>query len=283
MSASLTPAGAVEAHFADGSEALVDAIIGADGLGSRVRTLIDPGAPRARYTGLLNTGGFARGVEVPGEPGVLHMVFGKRCFFGYVVDPIGDVWWFANPSCKRELSKAELAATSQQRLRSNLLALFSSDRSPAVAIIEATQGPLPLWNTYDLPSVPAWHNGHMVLIGDAAHAMSPSSGQGASMAIEDAVVLAMCLRDIPGMPAAFGHYEHLRRARVERAVELGRRNGDGKTPGPLGRTVRDLALRLVLRRMASAKEHPTRWLFDHPLDWERPVTSVPLLPASALP
>jgi 2-polyprenyl-6-methoxyphenol hydroxylase-like FAD-dependent oxidoreductase len=49
---------------------------------------------------------------------------------------------------------------------------------------------------HDLPHVPRWRDGRVVLIGDAAHATSPSSGQGASLALEDAAFLAVCLRDI---------------------------------------------------------------------------------------
>ena len=50
-------------------------------------------------------------------------------------------------------------------------------------------------NTYDLPHVPHWTRDRLVVVGDAAHAPSPSSGQGASMALEDAVVLATSVRD----------------------------------------------------------------------------------------
>jgi 2-polyprenyl-6-methoxyphenol hydroxylase-like FAD-dependent oxidoreductase len=61
----------------------------------------------------------------------------------------------------------------------------------------------------------------MVIIGDAAHAVSPSSGQGASLAAEDAVTLGRCVRDAPTIPAALARYEQLRRARVERVVTWG--------------------------------------------------------------
>jgi len=56
----------------------------------------------------------------------------------------------------------------------------------------------------------------MIIIGDAAHAPAPSSGQGASMALEDAVVLAKALRDVTDIPHAFATYDQLRRERVER-------------------------------------------------------------------
>lgn len=58
----------------------------------------------------------------------------------------------------------------------------------------------------------------MVVIGDAAHAPSPTSGQGASLSIEDAVELARALRDLPTIEGAFAAYEALRRPRVERTL-----------------------------------------------------------------
>src|SRR5262249_31757864 len=73
--------------------------------------------------------------------------------------------------------------------------------------------------------------------------------QGASMAIEDAVVLGKCLRDLPP-PAAFAAFERARRERVERVVAQGKRNGSGKAPGRVGALVRDLAMPMVMRMMA---------------------------------
>src|SRR4249920_3723382 len=72
-------------------------LVGADGLRSRTRQIIDSNAPTARHIGLLNVGGYARGLALDGEPGAAHFVFGRRCFFGYFIHPEGDVWWFANP------------------------------------------------------------------------------------------------------------------------------------------------------------------------------------------
>jgi 2-polyprenyl-6-methoxyphenol hydroxylase-like FAD-dependent oxidoreductase len=100
----------VAAHFADGGTAEGDLLIGADGLRSRTRTLIDPNAPRAQHIGLLNTGGYAKGVSVPGEPGTMYFIFGRRCFFGYLIHPNGEVWWFANPPSQKEPTREELAA-----------------------------------------------------------------------------------------------------------------------------------------------------------------------------
>lgn len=83
------------------------------------------------------------------------------------------------------------------------------------------------------------------------------------MAIEDAVVLAKCLRDLPDITAAFHAYEQLRRARVERVVASGMRNLGPRLPGPLRRLLRD---RAVARR---ARRPEVDWLHLHHIDWSR--------------
>jgi 2-polyprenyl-6-methoxyphenol hydroxylase-like FAD-dependent oxidoreductase len=252
----------VVAVFEDGTEAEGDILIGADGLRSRTRTLIDPDAPPARYTGLLNTGGCVSDVDVPGEPGTLHLVFGRRCFFAYLPAGDGRVWWFANPGRRAEPDPAELAAIGPDEWRAYLLDLVAKDRTPATTLIRATGEIFAPWPTYDFPTVPRWHRDRMVIIGDAAHAASPASGQGASMAAEDAVTLARCLSGESGPAAAFAAYEAMRRERVERIVALGKRNGDQKAPGPVGRVVRDLVLRLVFSRPPKVAEDQ-RWVYEY--------------------
>lgn len=256
----------VRVRFDDGTEAEGDLLIGADGLRSVVRQAIDPDAPRARYVPLLNTGGYARGVTVDAEPGTMHMIIGKRCFLGYVVHPDGTVWWFANPPQANELSRDELAAITSEQWRAQLIKLFEGEDTPAVRLIEHTPEIFAGWNTYDFPSVPRWHNDRMIIIGDAAHAMSPAAGQGASQAIEDAVVLAKCLRDLPDIPAAFAEYEGLRRERVERVVQQGKRNGDQKA---LGFVLR-LLLPLIFKLKARSGEDDHSWMWHHHIDWESP-------------
>ncbi|GIH07047.1 FAD-dependent oxidoreductase [Rhizocola hellebori] len=261
--------GGVRAVFSDGSTATGDLLIGADGLHSRTRKIIDPDAPKARYVGLLNTGGFAKGLSIADEPGTFYMIFGRRCFFGYQVRPNGEVWWFANPGRKVDPTPEQLAAITPQQWRAELNDLFKDDAGPILPIIAATGDIIAGWSTYDFPTVPKWRNERMVIIGDAAHATSPSSGQGASMAAEDAVVLAKCLRDIPDPAKAFQAYEGLRRKRVEKIVAAGKRNGSGKAPGLVGRVVRDLMLPPVMRRLA--KSDALRKMYEYPIDWESTV------------
>jgi 2-polyprenyl-6-methoxyphenol hydroxylase-like FAD-dependent oxidoreductase len=244
-------------------------LIGADGLHSTTRRLIDPAAPSPRYTGLLSLGGRAVTRSLEPTPDTFHMVFGKRAFFGYTVRPSGEVFWFANIACDRQPagSTSNDAATWKARL----IALFADDAGPAIELVTATEDDVGAYPIFDMPVVPRWSSGGMVITGDAAHATSPSSGQGASMAIEDAIVLAKCLRDIDDIPRAFAAYERLRRARVERVVRYSERIGRTKSPGPVGRWLRDLFMPVALK--AFANPDAQSWLYRHHIDWNQPVAT----------
>jgi 2-polyprenyl-6-methoxyphenol hydroxylase-like FAD-dependent oxidoreductase len=220
-------ASGVRAEFDDGSHATGDMLIGCDGVHSVTRTIIAPDAPQPRYVGLVNFGGYTPN-RVVGEPGAWHMIFGARAFFGYVSDPAGGTVWFANVP-RHATSPSERATTSMDRWKAWLLQLFADDRGPVSELIAGGTLQLAGDNTHDLPSVPVWHRASLLIIGDAAHAPSPSSGQGASLAVEDGVVLAQCLRDEPGIPQAFTSFERIRRRRVER-VEAAWRSGTRRCP-----------------------------------------------------
>jgi 2-polyprenyl-6-methoxyphenol hydroxylase-like FAD-dependent oxidoreductase len=69
-------------------------------------------------------------------------------------------------------------------------------------------------DVYDRPPLPSWSNGRVTMLGDACHPMTPNLGQGACMAIEDAVVLARTLRDEPDCERALRLYEQARQART---------------------------------------------------------------------
>jgi 2-polyprenyl-6-methoxyphenol hydroxylase-like FAD-dependent oxidoreductase len=120
-----------------------------------------------------------------------------------------------------------------------------------------------------MPPVPHWHRGRMVLVGDAVHAPSNSTGQGASLAIESAIELACCLRDFPDAAGAFVAYERLRRSRVEKIAARGAKINHAKAPGPLARRLVPLFLPLMFRMMDVEKTvgEETRYT----IDWEQPV------------
>ncbi|NDU77004.1 hypothetical protein GWI34_30955 [Actinomadura sp. DSM 109109] len=103
-----------------------------------------------------------------------------------------------------------------------------------------------------------------VLAGDFAHPVG--AGQGASMAIEDAIVLARALRD-GAVPDALAVYERERRARVARMVKSAGANRDAKTAGPLARRARNLVMPPAMRLFY---ERGTAWLYTHDVTagWE---------------
>ncbi|MGW0771466.1 FAD-dependent monooxygenase [Streptomyces sp. NPDC002676] len=237
----------VVARFADGTALTGDVLIGCDGIYSRTRSVIDPAAPAARYVPLLNIRGYASDVDAPGEPAQLQFIPSRKAFFGYTTSGRGEVWWFANLLWSEEPSRAELAAMNRDLLTERLLDTFVEAPSFVADVIRATYSDLYALPTHDLPTVPTWWRDRLVVLGDAAHATTPTSGQGSSMALEDAVVLAKCLRDLP-RAQAFARYEQLRRERVEGIVALGARASAAKLNDSL-------------------PDNSLDWVLDHRIDW----------------
>ncbi|MEU2235827.1 FAD-dependent oxidoreductase [Streptomyces vietnamensis] len=256
----------ITAHFADGTEAGADVLIGADGIRSTVRSLIDPAAAQPNYAGLVCFGARIHQSGLPSTNGVMYMCFGKRAFFGYQVFEDSSAMWFVNLPHRAPMTVSEAQAVGANEWMRILQNAFADDRTPALEMISRTKadellitGPME-----NMPGVANWTHGRMTLIGDAAHAASSSSGQGASIAAESAVELARCLRDLP-YDQAFAAYEQLRRPRVERIIKLGARTNSNKTAGPVGRVLRDLVMPAAMKLINPEK---TAWQFDHHIDWE---------------
>jgi 2-polyprenyl-6-methoxyphenol hydroxylase-like FAD-dependent oxidoreductase len=266
----VTPsAGGVTAHFADGTQASADILIGADGIRSTVRPLIDPAAPRPRYAGLLSFAARMDDTGLAATGGKMHMSFGKRAFFGYQVFDDGSGGWFVNLPQQQPMTLAETRRKPASAWLGELRAAFAADRTPAPGLLDRT-GPdalLIIGPMEDIPSVPVWSKDRMVLIGDAAHATSPSSGQGASLAAESAIQLARCLRDLP-YQQAFAAYEHLRRVRVEKIIKMAARTNQDKAAGPVARLLRDLTLPVAMKLLA--KPERMAWQVGYRIDWAAP-------------
>ncbi len=263
----------VRAVFDDGTDAVGDVLIGADGIHSTVRKLIDPTAPEPTYIGLINLGGYTRGVEVDAEPGSYTMIYGKRAFFGYVLAPSGEVWWFANIPRPGEPARGEAEAITPAQWQTRLAGLYAADTGPAARLVQAsgTTGISKASPIHSTPHLPAWRNDRMIVIGDAAHAPTPTSGQGASLSIEDAVVLAQCLRDLPTPQHAFARFQALRRARAERIIKQAARVNSSKTATPITRILRDATFPLILKMAASSKQATAAYRYR--IDWDTPVTA----------
>ncbi|MFF7519820.1 FAD-dependent oxidoreductase [Streptomyces pseudovenezuelae] len=219
----------VTAHFADGTTASGDLLIGADGLNSAVRRSVSLGT-RPCHAGQYVFYGYTRTASPPGADACITMVRGSGAAFGYAVSPDGETYWFARVSGD-PLPAEELAQGTPARWRDLLLPLLRKDATPAADLVAATGEELMVTNATEIPTGTPWRSGRILLIGDAAHAASPATGQGASMALEDAVVLAKSLRDAPHPDAALTLYETLRRPRVEHNITVSGNISRG-TPTP---------------------------------------------------
>jgi 2-polyprenyl-6-methoxyphenol hydroxylase-like FAD-dependent oxidoreductase len=114
----------------------------------------------------------------------------------------------------------------------------------------------------------------MVLVGDSAHAPSNSSGQGASLAIESAVQLARCLRDLPDVPSAYAAFERLRRDRVEKVAARAARINQAKAPGAMAKVLMPLLMPLLMRTAMNPEKTigPEQ---RYVIDWHAPATADP--------
>lgn len=175
------------------------------------------------------------------------MIFGKDAFFAYYVTPVGQTWWFSNFPRAAAPSRREEASTSPADWLAQVADAHARDTPVISKILAASPPPVGAWMHADLTSVPRWHTTRVCLLGDAAYAMSPSAGQGASLAIEDAITLAHHL-DRSGMNGrSLAAYETARRDRAEALIKTARRNESNKAVGPIRGLIRDLMLPFFLK------------------------------------
>ncbi|MEU6345923.1 NAD(P)/FAD-dependent oxidoreductase [Streptomyces sp. NPDC046977] len=259
----------VTAHFEDGGTARADVLIGADGLRSTVRRLIDPAASAPQFAGTAGFGAMVADTGLAPTDGRMHMTFGKRCFFAWQVLADGTGIWFINLPVPQPLSVNDQRERGGAYWLAHLAEVCDGDATPAGPLLAATDPKTMLFagSTENMPKSVRWSRGRMVLTGDAAHAPSSSSGQGASLAAESAVELARCLRDLP-LPQALTRYEELRRPRVERIIKETARTNARKAAGPVGRVVRDALLPTMFKLM---KPEKNAWQFQYPIDFHAPV------------
>ncbi|HEV2636778.1 MAG TPA: FAD-dependent oxidoreductase [Actinocrinis sp.] len=232
----------VTAEFSAGHSATGCLLIGADGLNSRTRALITPraaagGRPatasEARYAGQQVFYGYTTKAAPPTSPERITMIRSTYAAFGYAVSPAGETYWFAR--INGEAASAEdIAKGTAAEWRERLIPILRRADTPAADIVAATGDRLMLTNAWDLPPGIPWHTGRTVLLGDAAHAASPATGQGASMALEDAVVLAKAMRDAPDQASALAGYERVRRPRVEHNIVVSAQLTAGVSPSRPG-------------------------------------------------
>ncbi|MBE4909237.1 FAD-dependent monooxygenase [Bacillus luteolus] len=264
----------VTAVFEDGTEAHGSFLIGADGVYSRTREYIVENGPKPVYTGLQNVGGFApiealeKNLSLYESP--TYLTFGRKGFFGYCLcnkGPGEEVMWWSNIPEPRELSKKQLRALGTEDIRKELLELHKNWHSPIENIIKKSPFIFKS-NIHDIDRLPNWSRNRVVLIGDAAHAMSPHAGQGASVALEDSMYLAKLLMelDIP-IESIFKCFEDDRKERAEKIIKTARRNGSGKKElSKVACWFRDRFLSILLPIFAGKGQE---WIHGYEIKWKR--------------
>lgn len=217
-----------------------DLIVGADGLRSRVRAAIvaDPGVRRSGYSAWRAVTSTPVMVAAAGE------TTGRGARFGIAPLPDGHVYWFASVSDPGDGTPG-IDAVRQR---------FSGWHQPIGELLDATDpaavGYLPIEElAAPLPTfVGTGGPCGCVLVGDAAHAMTPNLGQGANQAMEDAATLVAVLRRSGpgGLDDALRAYDGLRRPRTQRIARQASMIGRvGQMSAGPAVWARDLALRLT--------------------------------------
>jgi 2-polyprenyl-6-methoxyphenol hydroxylase-like FAD-dependent oxidoreductase len=261
----------VTVDFADGTTATGDILIACDGIHSRTRRIVFPEAPQPSATGNVGFGGFVQAPGLVPPDGLMRMTFGHRGFFGHVAAPDGEVYWFSTVQQDDEALADRLAPTDVEACARVLQSVHGNDPWPIPEIVRAAHGGTGAYEIADMPSLATWSRERVVLVGDAAHATSPHAGQGASLAMEDSLVLARCLRHSASSAEAFVAYEDQRRDRVERLVATARRNGEQKKLSGLPRHVRDFMFPLFLKLAQRQSEE----VYSYCVEWKAPSSLAP--------
>jgi 2-polyprenyl-6-methoxyphenol hydroxylase-like FAD-dependent oxidoreductase len=229
-------------HFRDGHTEEGDVVVGADGLYSMVRPAV-VATDALRYSGQTCFRGVAR-LQVT-ELDVLREVQGSGQR-GAVCPVNAEVayWWVA-------LNAARGTRVPLKARRAYLLERFAGWPFGLPEAIAATPRKVILQNDLlDRAPVRQYVKGRIVLMGDAAHPTTPNLGQGANMAIDDAIVLARCLRDSATIELALAAYQS---QRLERTTQIVRKSwGYGRAclwTSPLAVKLREQMVRWVPRRM----------------------------------
>lgn len=202
----------VTAQFQDGTQVEGAVLVGADGIHSVIRESLFPDV-KLRYAGQTCYWGIAD-MELPISLARMSWeVWGGEIRFGFSAIGQRQVYWFA------PITAPAGSVEGAEALPKVIAERYAGFPVPIPEIIERTpEHEIIRTDLYDFPPIKRWWEGRAVLLGDAAHAMTPNLGQGGAQAIEDAFVLAAKLSSCGTIGQALWEYERLRMPKVRRIV-----------------------------------------------------------------
>ena len=230
-----------------------DLVVGADGIWSATRRELDPAAPQPVYAKIYYISGSSDGSRIGTDisRSGFNWIFAKRGVFIYLPAPDGTIWWTAQIAAAAP--PPDPAAVSL----SDLAELFRTEPQ-AEAVLQAATGVRATNIGHVLAPVRRRLGGTTVLVGDAAHPVG--AGQGASMALEDAVVLARELAAADSIPAGLAAFDRQRHPRSGKLAKTETANRDAKTAGPITTRMREMIMPHVFNRFY---EKATGWLYEY--------------------
>jgi 2-polyprenyl-6-methoxyphenol hydroxylase-like FAD-dependent oxidoreductase len=194
--------GTISVEFGDGTAGEYDLVIAADGVHSTVRRLAFGSEAAAESVGQV---GWRFVTACPAEITTWSVMLGQRTAF--LMLPIGN---------GRVYCYCDVVSSSGEGRHEDLGRLFSDFAEPVPSLLDSVADRELLHrSTIEEVALDSWVRGRVVLVGDAAHATSPNMAEGAAMALEDALVLADCLRRPEPLPAALSAFEARRRPRTD--------------------------------------------------------------------
>ncbi|MFV8127032.1 FAD-dependent monooxygenase [Streptomyces syringium] len=223
----------------ESAELDADLVVGADGVNSRLRAQLFPDHPGPAYSGSTVLRAITEGpIALDSD---FELTWGRGAEFGHIAFADGRAEWHAVLNAPEGARFPDPLAEVRRRC--------GGWHAPIPALLAAT-GPEAVLH-HDIKElvvpVPAYAVGRVVLLGDAAHAMTPNLGQGACQAMEDAAVLTAALATESTVEAALTRYDTERRPRSQAVARAARQAGrmGQQLSHPAAVTLRNAAMRLA--------------------------------------
>jgi 2-polyprenyl-6-methoxyphenol hydroxylase-like FAD-dependent oxidoreductase len=195
--------------FSTGEKEVFDLVVGADGIHSQIRDMVF-GRDYLKYYG-YNIWAFWTPHGLGSPRGAVSVVSGGKMYFVYPMEDKAIIML---------ASTSDIDMKDTGKIKEKLHALFSDFKSSVGDMINAIEDPAHLFHDkLAYIDMPVWYKDRVVLLGDAQHATSPITGMGASMALEDAYVLAEELKKISStqdIPSALENYVKRRDRRIKK-------------------------------------------------------------------